>query len=173
MFGDRAFGALIFLFAAPNILPVPVPGISAITGLPLMVLTLQMMTGQRVPWLPNWIRERSFERHDFARMVARIEPWLLRLERYLRPRLIGLLRPRVEQATGALMLLLSVVLFLPIPLGNMLPGLALSLMALAILERDGLVFLLSLPIAAISLAVVAAVVYGLAVAAILLIGRLI
>ena len=164
-FGDRAFGALIFLFAIPNILPVPIPGISALTGLPLMVLTLQFMRGQDSPWLPEWIRRRSFARTDFALMLARLEPWLLRLERYLRPRLGFLVRPAVERLFGGLLLFLAFVLFLPIPLGNMLPGFAMSLIALAIVERDGLCMLMGLGTAAVSIAIVGAVVYGVVLAA--------
>jgi hypothetical protein len=36
-FGDRAFGALMLLFAAPNVLPLP-PGMSAVLGAVLSIL---------------------------------------------------------------------------------------------------------------------------------------
>ena len=39
LFGRRAFGALIVALAAPNALPVVIPGLSLIVGLPLILLT--------------------------------------------------------------------------------------------------------------------------------------
>ena len=61
--GDRATGALLFIFAFPNILPVP-PGTSAILGAPLVFLAAQLTFGMR-PWLPGIISRRSMARADF------------------------------------------------------------------------------------------------------------
>src|SRR5690554_8128838 len=58
----RAFGALLLIFALPNVIPTP-PGTSAILGLPLLFLTAQMMLGQ-APWLPRFIADRSMARGD-------------------------------------------------------------------------------------------------------------
>ena len=57
-------------------------------------------------------------------------------------------------------MLLAVVLVLPIPLGNMLPALAISMLALGILERDGFWILAGLAVAAVSAAVVSGVVFA-------------
>ncbi|PTE18600.1 hypothetical protein C5F48_23620, partial [Cereibacter changlensis JA139] len=70
----RAFGALLLLFALPNVLPMP-PGTSGILGLPLVYLSAQMMLGQS-PWLPRFIASRSVARGDFAGLVARASPLL-------------------------------------------------------------------------------------------------
>src|ERR671918_1891826 len=40
--GDRGFGVLIFLFALPNLVPVNVPLLSAVLGLPLVLLAAQL-----------------------------------------------------------------------------------------------------------------------------------
>ncbi|MBN9010426.1 MAG: exopolysaccharide biosynthesis protein, partial [Rhizobiales bacterium] len=40
-FADRAFGALMFIFALPNVIPMP-PGTSAILGFPLVVIAAQL-----------------------------------------------------------------------------------------------------------------------------------
>ena len=82
--GDRALGALMFLFAMPNVLPVP-PGTSAVLGAPLVFLAAQLMFG-RGAWLPRVLASRSMTRADFALLVRRITPWLQRGERMLRPR---------------------------------------------------------------------------------------
>ena len=168
--GDRALGALLFLFAFPNVLPVP-PGTSAVLGLPLLFLAAQLMIGRR-PWLPAVVAARSMSHADFAALVRRISPWLKRAERLLRPRLSWLALPPMEYAIGALCLLLAIVLTLPIPLGNVLPAMAISLLALAVLERDGLWVLAGLAVALVSMLVVSGVIFALVQAALLLIERL-
>jgi hypothetical protein len=132
---DRALAALIFIFAFPNAIPMP-PGTSAIVGAPLLFLTVQLAFGLR-PWLPQFIARRSIARRDFERVVRHVVPWLQRAERLLRPRLSALARPPFEYLIGLVCLLLAVILVLPIPLGNMLPALAIAVMSLGILERDG------------------------------------
>jgi len=132
----RAFGALMIIFAFPNILPSP-PGLAGVLGLPLVFLSAQMMAG-RMPWLPGFIAARSLPRSSFAALFTRATPWLARAERLLRQRLDPLTTPLAQQAVGFVCLILSLVLILPIPLGNMLPSIAICLFALGVLERDGL-----------------------------------
>ena len=157
--GDRATAALLFIFAFPNVLPTP-PGTSTILGAPLIFLAAQLMLG-RAPWLPAFVAKRSMTRADFASLVKRIVPWLVRAENLLRPRLAVLARPPMEQLIGLLSLLLAVVLVLPIPLGNVLPALAISLVALGVLERDGVWVLAGLSGAVAAAFVVSGVVYAM------------
>jgi hypothetical protein len=149
---DRAVVALILLFALPNVLPVP-PGTSAILGAPLLFVTAQLALGKK-PWLPRAIARRSVATADFAALMNRATPWLARAERLLRPRLQVLTRPASEQLIGALCVVLALILFLPIPLGNMLPALAISVLALGILQRDGVWVLAGVATAFVSIAVV-------------------
>jgi len=135
-FGDRAFGALMLVFAAPNALPTP-PGTSSVLGAPLLFITFQLMIGRSVLWLPRLITNRSVARADFARLVDRMAPWLEKAERLLRPRLTILIGPVADRFIGAACLLLAVILFLPIPLGNIVPALAIAAFAIGLIERDG------------------------------------
>ena len=157
--GDRAFGPLLLIFALPNVFPTP-PGTSAILGAPLVFLTAQLMLG-RAPWLPRLIADRSMTRADFGSIVARISPWLMRAERLLKPRLTFLVYPPAEYLIGLLALILAVVLALPIPLGNILPALAICFFSFGILERDGVCVLIGLAISALSAVVAGGVVYAL------------
>ena len=132
----RAFGALMIIFAFPNILPSP-PGLAGVLGLPLVFLSAQMMLG-RLPWLPGFIARRSLPRSSFAALFAKATPWLARAETLLRHRLRALTTAPAQRLVGLVCLILSLVLILPIPLGNMLPSIAIGLFALGVLERDGL-----------------------------------
>jgi hypothetical protein len=155
-FGDRAFGALMLVFAAPNILPLP-PGTSAVLGAPLLFVTAQLMTGRTSLWMPRLICERSISRNVFSTLTSKLKPVLQRSERYLKPRLTGLLQPASERIIGAACLLLALILFLPIPFGNIPPALAISAFALGILERDGVAALLGWVTTAGSLLILAAI----------------
>ncbi|MCY1665586.1 exopolysaccharide biosynthesis protein [Rhizobium sp. SL86] len=166
---DRAFGALIFIFAMPNVLPTP-PGTSAILGIPLLFLAAQMALGQ-TPWLPKLIAGRSMLRSDFAVMVAKASPWIARAERMLKPRLTTLSTPAAERLIGCFCLVLALVLAMPIPLGNMLPALALCIIAFGILERDGVWISIGVAIGIVSLFLVAGVIYAIIKSAIFVLAR--
>lgn len=156
---DRAIAALIFVFAVPNCFPTP-PGTSSILGIPLIFLTAQLMLGMK-PWLPRLIADRSMARTDFATMMARTQPWIVKAERMLRPRMKVFATPLAERLLGGLCLILALVLALPIPLGNMLPALALCIIAFGILEKDGIWTIAGAAVGVVSLGVVAGVVYAM------------
>lgn len=161
---DRAVAALLLIFALPNVIPVP-PGTSALLGAPMLFLAAQLALGRR-PWLPRVIAARSMPRSHFAAVVARAAPWLARAERLLRPRCSALCKPPAEYGLGVVCLLLAGIVFLPIPLGNMLPAFAICVLALGILERDGVWVLAGLVTAVASVALVWGVLYAFVRAAI-------
>ncbi|SON57188.1 Exopolysaccharide synthesis, ExoD [Hartmannibacter diazotrophicus] len=163
----RAHGALLFIFAVPNVLPTP-PGTSAILGAPLIFLAFQLALSRK-PWLPKIIANRSMARSDFSRIVERVLPWLARAERLLKPRLTPIVYPPGQNIIGAVCFLLSIILFLPIPLGNIFPALAICILALGLLERDGVWVLAGWLAAASSTVVVSGVVYALAKSALFVI----
>ena len=169
---DRAFGALMVVFAAPNLIPLPIPGVSALTGLPLLYLSAQLALGWRRPWLPSWIVRRSLAGADFARAFAWCEPHLAKAERLLRPRLAPLTAPLAERLIGGLCVLLSLVLFLPIPLGNLLPAIAICLFSFGLLEKDGLPVLAGLGVAVAGLFVAWGVIVAFAKAAVFILSKL-
>jgi hypothetical protein len=75
------------------------------------------------------IAARSLARSDFAAVTSRAAPWLARAERLLRPRLGLLASPPAERLVSIVCFLLAVILLLPIPLDNVLPALAICLLA--------------------------------------------
>lgn len=165
--GERAFGALMFIFAVPNIIPTP-PGTSAILGLPLVILTAQLMVGRLTPWLPEAVRRRVISKSLLETFVARVVPAMAKLEGFLEPRLPFLVTSLIaERVMGLVALVLSVILFLPVPFANMLPGAAIACMALGLAERDGIAALAGYVLAAatgIVLLLVSSAVYAAVVA---------
>jgi hypothetical protein len=159
--GDRAFGILLVAFALPNLALVSVPGVSSLLGIPLILLSWQLAYGRRTPWFPRWLSARSFAREDFAGILNRSLPYLERTERLLRPRLIEFLHWTGDRAIGIACLALSVVIALPIPFGNWPPALALCVIGLAVVEKDGIAAVLGLLLGLASLALVSGVLLAL------------
>ena len=170
--GDRGFGVLLFIFALPNLVPVNIPLLSAVLGLPLVLLAAQLSYGRHKPWFPDWLTAQSFPRQGFSSVVLRALPYLERAERLLRPRLTMLLSWTGERVIGVAILILALVLTLPIPFANWLPACAISIIALAILEKDGLAVLVGIAVGVASVLVAATVVIGLIKASILLFSRI-
>ena len=148
-FGRRALGALLFVFAVPNLLPLP-PGSSTILGAPLLLLSPQVAMGVRGPWLPRFLRERSIKTHELGLFLERFIPTLERIERASRPRMTFFFGPVGDTVIGIICTLLAFVLILPIPLGNLLPAFTIGTLALALFQRDGVIALVGYLSAAIS-----------------------
>ncbi|MFZ5668729.1 MAG: exopolysaccharide biosynthesis protein [Pseudomonadota bacterium] len=153
-FGDRAFGALMFVFAAPVALPMP-PGVSAILGAPLLFITAQLMVGRRTLWLPSVLVDRTMTRADYAVLIEKLSPYLTWLERRLKPRLTFLYNRWLDRLTGLVCLVLAIIVFLPVPFGNMLPAMALAAFGLGVAERDGYLGLLGGALTVVAVAVLA------------------
>jgi hypothetical protein len=141
----QGFGLLIFALALPNALPGPyIPGFSLPFAAGIAALGVQLAIGLHRPHLPRWLMALSIALPRFRRMVDRIEPALRRLERWLRPRPSPLTESLGERLVGVALIGLSAVLALPIPLGNGVIGFSIMLLALGLLEGDGLALLLGL-----------------------------
>jgi hypothetical protein len=159
--GDRAFGAMMFVFAAPNTLPVNAPGVSVVLGIPLLFLSLQLMLGFAVPWLPKSLVQATVTRPRFARIMNVIVPWMRRAEKFSRPRWPLLATGFAERLIGLACAVLSVVLILPVPFGNMGPGIAVCILAFALLERDGKASLTGLAVSAVAVVLASGVILAI------------
>ena len=132
LLGERGYGVLMFVLALPG----AVPGVASIAAIPLTLVAVQLAIGLPRPWLPRVLAARSLSRAEFARMVERVAPYLRRIERLLRPRFMLLTGRIGERLIGLMCLILALLLTVPI-LFNWPLVVPIALMALAVLERDG------------------------------------
>jgi hypothetical protein len=158
---DRVFGIMMVFFALPNLIPLPVPGISAFLGIPLVLLSLQLALGRNTPWLPHWIEKKSLSYKDLHGILSFTMPSLVRLECLLKPRLTCLLHPSLKKILASVCFVMAIMITLPIPFGNWLPALSVFLLSLAILEHDGVFVILGLVMTCISLIWLSSVFIGL------------
>jgi hypothetical protein len=151
--GERAFGMLMFIFAIPNVLPTP-PGTSAILGLPLLYLSWRLLLGHQTVSLPRSIGARIIRQALVLKFKEKTTGFLRRFEWLLAPRLSWFSRSdAAERAIGLVAFILSLILFLPIPAGNILPAAAIAVLALGLAARDGLAVLAGYALSAASVSV--------------------
>ncbi|MGE0237858.1 MAG: exopolysaccharide biosynthesis protein [Parvibaculaceae bacterium] len=136
--GERGFGALILLFAAPNLIPLP-PGSSFVFGVPLLFITAQLMIGQDKVWLPQRLANARMGGGRLLYLLQRLVPYVVKIERLLKPRGTLLTSALGERLAGLAGLFCAIVLLLPIPGANMAPAFALCCFALGLIEQDDLV----------------------------------
>lgn len=134
--GQRGYGVLIVLFALPNMLPIYIPGLSPIFGIPLMILCAQLAWGLPTPRLPAVMTRQSIKRADLRLMVERALPWLRRVERWVRPRPSIVTSRNGERLIGAYGVLLCCIIVIPLPFTNGPPSLACLIMAIGVMEED-------------------------------------
>lgn len=136
----RAYGFVLLLLAAANFTPGPsMPGFSTLFGLPALAMAVQMTLGWSRPWLPPRLARISMKRARFIALVSKGLPWIMRLDRLLRPRLTWLANLTRHRWTGAAAMLQALLLCVPLPLYPMAPAAALVLMSLGMIARDGLI----------------------------------
>lgn len=148
-FDGRAMGGLLLIFGLACMLPLP-PGGTTIFGAPLVLLAPQLVIGSRTPWLPDRLRRRTVATASLKQGMPRVLTWLRRLEAVSRPRLSFLFGSVGQRLIGLICTVLALVLILPIPLGNILPATALSVLALALVQRDGALAILGFGLTAAS-----------------------
>jgi len=157
---DRAFALLVVLLGLPNCLPMP-PPIPLVCGLLLALVAIQIVFGRPTPWLPRTLLNRSIAQTDVERAVGRAMPAFRRLERFSRPRMAFLETPIAMRLMGLVLLVLALgLLFAPPFVGQIPLGLAVCLVGLGLVERDGLVVLGGLAIGSIGLTLSLGFVYA-------------
>ena len=93
-------------------------------------------------------------RADYVALMARMQPAVERLERLVRPRASWLANDWAKMPIGLICLVLAKIITLPIPLGHVAPGTAICLLALGLMERDGVVIGIGFAAAALALVIV-------------------
>ena len=144
--GARGFSLLIVILGLPNSLPMP-PPIALVSGLLMVFISLQLMFGRSSPWLPAAVLNKSLSRTDVAKAVSTAMPWVRWIEKLARPRLSLFDHAVSWPVLGFGLLILSLGLVFALPVIGQIPiGIALCLMGLGLVERDGYLTLIGFAI---------------------------
>jgi len=137
---ERAFGLFLLVLALPCCIPF-LYGIPQIVALPLMFVSAQILLGRTSPWLPGNLGAREVSKDGLKNLADRARPWLERIEAVSRPRLVALTRAPVDRVVGSALVLFSASILVPLPGTNTVPGFAVVIVAMGMLQRDGILVL--------------------------------
>lgn len=130
----RAWGGLLVIFAAINVIPLP-PGMNIFFAIPLMIVSAQMAFGRATPWFPGRIDRRGVTKDELRRLIAKIEWVERRVERLFKPRLPTLTGPTATRAIGVACFVLA--MFAMLPIVHVAPAAVIVLFGLGLVYRDG------------------------------------
>ena len=157
--GRAALGLGLMIPALLALIPLPGP-FGMVLGAMIAVIAIQVMTGQTRLRLPRFVAVRTIPSAPVAVAIRRFAAPLRWAERFSTPRRWLPLTGRVARvALAAPLLLMAVALALPIPLGNGLPAIALTVFAVGFMERDGAAILVALGLSLVALAWTAALIF--------------
>ena len=140
-------GLLVFcaVLAVPFLLPITLPMMSTLFGLPMLLIGSAVMLN-RVVWLPARLLDRRLPAATVLQVLERTSRWAAQFEHLVRPRLLHLSGgAAINVVNGGLLVLTVVALMAPLPLvpfANTIPGIAIVLLCLGMAERDGILILL-------------------------------
>jgi hypothetical protein len=154
--GLRAHGIALILFSLPDAIPLPIPSLSTVLGIPLVLIAFHLVLFGEGSGLPQRAMKARIPLRAIKLLARFGVPFLRALEYVTRPRLNVVLS--YERWIGLVCLYLSLLLLLPIPFVNFPPALCLLLIALGMVQRDGVVVL-------VGLAATAAMTFSIAFAA--------
>lgn len=140
-FGERGFGALILIVALISLFPWP-PGSKAILSIPIILLALELAFQRQRVWLPGWALDRGLPRETFGQALGRVMKPIRFVERLSQPRMPWLTGEAADVVTGVTCVFLAVMMALPVPFGDLLPGVTLIVLGLGVMQRDGVAILL-------------------------------
>ncbi|MEA5551069.1 exopolysaccharide biosynthesis protein [Anabaena cylindrica UHCC 0172] len=140
---ERGFSLIISLLVLPFLFPLP-PGLTGPFGGTCLLLSVQMILGRRSPWLPKKIANYPFP-HAIAQIILQNLHRVTRvLEKITRPRLAPIAsHPLIWRLNGLCIFWLTILLILPIPFTNPIPTVGILLLAVAMIESDGLLICIS------------------------------
>lgn len=138
--GEQGMLLVCVFLTVPFLLPISIPGVSTVFGLAIVLIALAV-TFNRVPWLPRRILDRPLPTPPLRQAFQRGGRLVARFERMVRPRWPVLTATAAANVVhGAALTFAGILLMMPlglVPFSNTLPAVAILVLSLGMLERDG------------------------------------
>lgn len=136
--GERAYGLILIFCALPSALPVSIiPGVAFILSIPIIIVAAQLTLAKKTLWLPKRINQVTIEKNKLSKTLDKALPYLIKCERWLKPRLAVMTSKFFEVLIGLTIMVLALLLMLPIPFSNFIFSMLIVIFSLGLLEKDG------------------------------------
>lgn len=135
----RGDALMMIVISFPFCQPIMIPGFSLPFGLALAVLGAHYAAGKK-PWLPRRLANHVVYYTSLLALVNKLLVVTSKLEKALHPRLPRLCNdPILNRIHGGIIAICAILLALPLPIpaSNLISALPILLLALGILESDG------------------------------------
>ena len=132
---ERAYGLLILLLSIPCLVP-GLYGVPQVVGVIIILVAAQLLVGREEPWLPAWMLNLRAKGSWLKTMADFAESRLGWVDRLSRPRLSRFATGAGEKLAAVFMILATLTIVLPMT--NTIPSVALALLSVGLIQRDGL-----------------------------------
>ncbi len=135
---------VLILLSIPFCQPIQIPGVSTPFGLAIAFIGLRMLFGKRI-WLPKKLLAKKVPSNTFEKITDKTLVLLRKIKPWIHPRLTGLCHsPYMKKVNGLVIIILGILLALPLPIpfSNLAAAWSIFLIALGMLEDDGVFILI-------------------------------
>lgn len=155
---ERAYGLLILLLSIPCLVP-GLYGVPQVVGVIIILVAAQLLVGREEPWLPRWMLDLRARGSWLKAMADFAESKLSWIDRLSRPRLTRFADGPGEKLAAVFMILATLTIVLPMT--NTIPSIALALLSVGLIQRDGLFVIAGAAVATAWLTLLGALAAGL------------
>jgi len=151
--GPRSFAPLLLAIGLIAVTPIDsIPTLPTTFGVIVFLTMGQMLIGRPALWLPRVVSRRAVSADRLDRALAWLEPYVLRCDRLIGPRLRGITQGGFLTviALCCAMLAMTMPLMELIPLVSTIPALAFTAFGIALLLHDGFAALIGFAFTAIT-----------------------
>ncbi len=142
VFEHRGFGPLLIAPTVLVILPTgAIPGVPAICGVFIFLISIQILFGKKTPWLPKKLKSLSFSKDRFRNGFKNVKPYTQKIDTYLSNRLEFLAESDVAKrliAFAAVLMSIAITFIGFIPMLPALFGMPILFLALGLSTKDGI-----------------------------------
>lgn len=139
--GQQSLAVLLLVMSLFSMLPLA--GVGSVLGLLMLVLAQRWRLQEHEIQLPDKLVQLRLTARWSQRSLQALTWLYATSSRLLRERLTALCEPRFAGFWGLWIAVMAIIIFLPVPLGNLVCGSSLVLLSLGWMFRDGLALLLS------------------------------
>jgi hypothetical protein len=146
LFGQDGLMLLTIFLTIPFMVPVSIPGVSTVFGAAILLIGVSRLLSRNI-WLPTRLEKRILPAEKLRAGLNQGLKYFHQLERLTCPHRLKILTSNGLRGTlnNCSLILGAALLMAPfglIPFSNTLPGLALLLLAIGLLQNDGIFILL-------------------------------
>lgn len=156
--GRRSFGPMLLVAGLVVMAPLigDIPGVPTVIGVFVFLVALQLLLGRDHFWLPEWLLARRVRKSTLHKAIVWMMPVARFVDRFLGPRLTGLVNGGARFGVALLAMLVSLLMPVMefIPFSANAAGVTLTVFGLALIARDGLLALIAFALTGLTVGVI-------------------